>query len=59
MNCQNFYSQIKVHTIVNSLFSSKTYVIYHNNYNFCYIIDCGDYDKIKKWLKNVFPSTNE
>lgn len=42
---------IHCHRIVNSLFNSNTYIIYFDNIQDAYLIDCGDFDKVKEWLE--------
>ena len=38
------------HQIVNSYQHSCTYILYHENENHAWLVDCGDYQKIKEWL---------
>lgn len=40
----------KYKQIVNSLFSSNTFILYQNDCSDAWLIDCGDYGKVKKWL---------
>ena len=42
---------IHCHRIVNSLFNSNTYILYSEKSQDVYLIDCGDFFKVKKWLE--------
>lgn len=42
---------IKIHRIINSFYSSNTYILF-NEASYAYIIDCGDSELIIKWLRD-------
>lgn len=38
--------------IVNNLFHSNTYIFYSDENNWAWLIDCGDFYKVSKWLED-------
>ncbi|MFR9585848.1 MAG: MBL fold metallo-hydrolase [Rikenellaceae bacterium] len=41
---------ISVHTIVNTVYNSNTFILYHDHSDYVWIVDCGDIDPIVEWL---------
>lgn len=41
---------LKISQIVNSLFTSKTYILEEDGFDYVWLTDCGDYDKILNFV---------
>ena len=37
---------LQVTQIVNSVFTSNTYLVFDDEYDYCWLVDIGDYDKV-------------
>lgn len=37
---------LQVKQIINEVFLSNTYVVFDNAYNYCWLIDIGDFDRV-------------
>ena len=43
---------LQVKQIVNNLFTSNTYIVFDDEYNYCWLVDIGDYEKVANELPN-------
>lgn len=43
--------KLRLHRFINSLFSSNTYLLYKEDEDFVWLVDCGDVEPIIEWCK--------